>query len=79
MLTTLVGFRNRNPLTLRILISIVLASSVFAAVITGFHLYGKFREDMQTLDVRLRDAESTFYPPLLMPYGASINRLLFSI
>ncbi|WP_075171707.1 bifunctional diguanylate cyclase/phosphodiesterase [Neptunomonas phycophila] len=65
MLTTLVGFRNRNPLTLRILISIVLASSVFAAVITGFHLYGKFREDMQTLDVRLRDAESTFLPSIV--------------
>lgn len=65
MLNTAVGFYNKNPLTRRILVSIILASTVFATLVTGLHLYVNFIEGSRALDVRLRDAESTFLPPLV--------------
>jgi diguanylate cyclase (GGDEF)-like protein len=65
LLSKLRHFRGQNPLTIRILLAIILASSLLATAVTLIHLYSNYRQAQQALDVRLRDAEYAFLPSLL--------------
>jgi diguanylate cyclase (GGDEF)-like protein len=65
LLTRLRRYRRHNPLTIKILFAIVLASSLFATAVTLIHLYSNYRQALSSLDVRLRDAEYAFLPSLV--------------
>jgi diguanylate cyclase (GGDEF)-like protein len=65
LLARLRHFRRHNPLTIKILLAIVLASSLFATAVTLIHMYSNYRQALTSLDVRLRDAEYAFLPSLL--------------
>lgn len=60
MFTRLQQLRRSHPLSLKVLASILLASSLFAALVAGAQLYAGFREEQNQLDARLADAEPSF-------------------
>ncbi|MBR9883339.1 MAG: EAL domain-containing protein [Oceanospirillales bacterium] len=53
-------YRREHPLALRILASILVASGLFAVLVTGIQLYSQYRADLAILELRLNDAQSTF-------------------
>ncbi|TCK06118.1 bifunctional diguanylate cyclase/phosphodiesterase [Marinobacterium mangrovicola] len=60
MLRRLQELRQSHPLSLKILASILLASSLFAALVAVAQLYVGFKDELNQLDARLADAEPTF-------------------
>ena len=78
MLRTALDFYRRNPLSLRILASILAISTLFATVVVGVQLYQQYREDLQGIESRLADMERSVFPSLqdaLWKLDASAIRL----
>lgn len=67
-LMTLPGWIRHRRLSLKVVVAILLASSLVTLVVTSIQLYVEYRRDLNTLEQTLTDARGSFAGPL----GASL-------
>ena len=65
---TLPGWIRHRRLSLKVVVAILLASSLVTLVVTSIQLYVEYRRDLNTLEQTLTDARGSFAGPL----GASL-------